>query len=240
MKQLTQKIISVHQPNFFPWAGFFHKMATSDMFIFLDDVQFSKNSYINRSQVLVGGKKKWLTVPAKPPFGTAINAVELRNLSWKNEHLNLLENAYRDAPYFSKVWSFIKTLYEGANSAFLCENNIHFITSVAKRLEIDTPVVQSSGIPLTPCSNSTERLIKLIKKCNGNVYLSGAGAKNYQNDSLFECCGIKLIYSSFELPNYPQKSSEFVVGLSILDMVFNLGWKATAEYLQKGSPSCDF
>ena len=81
MTESGQKIISVHQ-SLFPWAGFFHKMAMSDVFILLDDVQFSKNSFINRSQVLVEGKK-WLTVPAKPPFGTAINAVELRDLSWK-------------------------------------------------------------------------------------------------------------------------------------------------------------
>ena len=235
MTETGQKIISVHQPNFFPWAGFFHKMAMSDVFILLDDVQFSKNSFINRSQVLVEGEKRWLTVPAKPPFGTAINAVELRDLSWKNDHINFLENAYRDAPHFSKVWSFIKALYEEATSAFLCENNIHFITAMAKQLAINTPMVRSSCLQLTTYSDPTERLIKLVEKCNGKAYLSGVGAKNYQNESLFGCFGIELKYSSFELTNYPQKSSEFVVRLSILDMLFNLGWKSTAKYFQEGA-----
>lgn len=90
-------IVSIHQPNYAPWVGYFRKIAGADHFMFLDDAAFSKGSVINRVRVLEKGKPTWLTIPAKPSLGTAIQDVAIGQVDWPERHLSRLFNAYRGA-----------------------------------------------------------------------------------------------------------------------------------------------
>lgn len=38
-------IVSIHQPAYLPWLGYFHKILRSDVFVFLDTVQLEKNGF---------------------------------------------------------------------------------------------------------------------------------------------------------------------------------------------------
>ena len=79
-------IVAIHQPNYAPWLGYFAKMARADVFVFLDDVQYTKNSYINRVQIDAGGTARWLTVPVSFSFRDPINRVRAANENWPRAH----------------------------------------------------------------------------------------------------------------------------------------------------------
>jgi len=229
------KTVAIHQPNFLPWAGYFYKISKADLFIFLDDVQFSKNNYINRSQILVGGKKKWLSVPARVELGTSINNVMLNNLDWKQGHLNLLKNSYQKHRHFNDIWPNLTEAYERINSANLSQINIQLIMWLMKKLNISTKICRASSFLRPKASDPTQRLVDLVVNSGGAIYLSGLGGKKYQDEALFLRGGVEVVYSSFRSGPYSQESNEFTPGLSILDVVFSLGWDATASYIQKGN-----
>ena len=75
--------VAIHQPNYLPWMGYFHKMHHADVFIFLDDVQFTKGSHINRVKILSGKGPRWLTVPVvKVKLGQNIIDVRPSSNNW--------------------------------------------------------------------------------------------------------------------------------------------------------------
>src|SRR3546814_3690829 len=90
-------IVAIHQPNYLPWLGYFHKIARADVFVFLDDVQFSKNGYTNRVRILGDGAARWLTIPAAVHLGDPIGAVRPARPDWcrSEEHTSELQSLMR-------------------------------------------------------------------------------------------------------------------------------------------------
>jgi len=218
-------VVGIHQPNFMPWLGYFYKMFKSDIFIFLDDVQMQKTgaSYTNRVSINANGKAQFLTIPIKRESGTVnINETKFVDNRWKKKIIGSLQNNYAKAKYFKENRDFIFDLinFEADN---LADYNINFITNIAKKLNIDTKLVKSSNYNIK--TNSTQRLIDLIKAVDGNVYLSGGGGDKYQDQQMYEDSEIELRYNNFKPFAYEQfRSTEFVAGLSIMDAVFNIGF----------------
>ena len=58
-------LVAGHQPNFFPWFGYFEKMLKCDLFVHSDDVQFPKQSYTNRVEIPIGGRSAFMTLPVR-------------------------------------------------------------------------------------------------------------------------------------------------------------------------------
>ena len=46
------KTVGIHQPEYLPWLGFFKKMMSSELFVFLDDAQFRKKGWQNRNRIV--------------------------------------------------------------------------------------------------------------------------------------------------------------------------------------------
>ena len=88
---MGDKIVAIHQPNFLPWIGYFYKIVKSDIFVFLDNVQYTKNSFINRNKIKTSQGEMWLTVPVSFSFGQLIRKVRINNLvDWQKKHLRRL------------------------------------------------------------------------------------------------------------------------------------------------------
>jgi len=179
-------VVAIHQPNFMPWLGYFYKIAQSDVFIFLDDVQFQKKgaSYTNRVSININGEEKYLTIPVKRKNGVwNINETEFLDQKWRKKVISSLQGNYAKAKYFKENKEFIFNLinYESQD---LADFNINFIENILKKLDIKTLIVNSSDYNLK--TTSTQRLIDLIKVVKGNVYLSGSGGDNYQDKKLYE------------------------------------------------------
>lgn len=217
-------IVGIHQPNFMPWLGYFYKIFKSDIFIFLDDVQFQKTgaSYTNRVSVNTNGTSQYLTISIKRTPGLQnINEVKFLNEQWKRKAIGTLQANYGKTKHFKENSDFIFSLIN-YNTDNISEYNINFITKVSSLLSIDTKFVKSSDYNIT--STSTQRLVDLILNSNGNKYLSGNGGDKYQDANLYKDAGIELLYNTMPNFEYQQEKNEtFINGLSIIDAIFNIG-----------------
>jgi len=217
-------IVGIHQPNFMPWLGYFYKIWQSDIFIFLDDAQFQKtgSNYTNRVSIIINHNKKNVTLPVKRVSGTSkINEVKINNQKWKEKIWKSIQSSYGKAPFFyiHKELIFELILYETDN---LAEYNMNFIRVICNELYIKTKLITSSTFDIR--TTSTQRLVNLIQCVNGNIYLSGSGGDNYQNNTLYRGENIKLIYNKVPMFKYSQlRRDDFISGLSIIDAIFNIG-----------------
>ncbi len=224
-------IVAIHQPNYIPWLGYFAKMARADIFVLLDDAQYSKNSYTNRVQIDVGGAGRWLTVPVTYRFGDPINRVRAANATWPRVHCETLKALYADAPAFRDIWPWLAERYSALPATDLAASNESLIAVLAERLGLRAVLRRASTLG-ADVAKGDDRLIALVRACGeGAVYLSGRGGDKYQDPAKFAAAGVALIYSDFVHPIYDQGHSNFVPGLSIFDALFRLGWERTAGLL---------
>ena len=75
--------------------GYFNKICSAEIFVFLDDVEFSKGSYINRSRIRVGDDAKWLTMPVKYRSTAEIRHTKIGDTQWRESHIQKLSEVYR-------------------------------------------------------------------------------------------------------------------------------------------------
>jgi hypothetical protein len=225
-------IVAIHQPNYLPWLGYFFKIAQSDAFVLLDDVQYSKNSYTNRVKIMREGAARWLTQPVSFRFGDPINIVTFARDDWKKAHLDSLEGAYRRAPEFTSVWPEIAALYGGLNEENISAANAKIIMGICEHLNISCRFHLSSEIEVHD-ARSEDRLIEIVDQiAPGGCYLSGRGGAQYQDPGKFSAAGLELKYANFQHSTYEQGTSSFIAGLSVFDAVFHLGWQRTAQLLR--------
>lgn len=229
-------IVAIHQPNFLPWLGYFDKIARSDVFVFLDDVQFPKTGglWSNRVKMRVAGEARWITAPIHRTFhGFALtNEIRLNDEKpWRKKLLKTLNANYAKAPYYNETMDWLKPLILLPESN-LANYNMLVIRTIAERIGLrhDHLVTSSS---LGASGQATELLIDLTKRVGGDCYLCGGGAQGYLDDQAFMAAGVELCYQSFDQPIYIQHGGrEFAPGLSILDALVNIGPRDVRELLQ--------
>tara|TARA_Y100001936_G_scaffold34250_1_gene32301 strand:- start:20585 stop:21292 length:708 start_codon:yes stop_codon:yes gene_type:complete len=225
------KTIMIRQPGYMPNIGFFKKIEYSDIFVFLDDTQFSKDSFDNRNKIKTKSNSKWISVPLKRPvFKKKLNQVMISyDTDWIKSHTDLIYQNYKDAPYFSSYWNEIKKILE-QKSNLLIDLNLNLISYFLKILQINTTTIKSSELKIT--KTKTQRLIDICAQLNASCYISGIGGKNYVDESLFKNSDIKLTYENSIHPNYNQIHGNFMKNMSIIDLIFNEGEKSS-EILKK-------
>lgn len=232
-------VVAIHQPNFFPWLGFFDKIARADVFVVLDDVQFPKSgrgTWINRVKMLIGGRPAWITVPIKRNFHgvRSIREIEIDDsIPWRATIAKTLQFNYSKCPFFKSEWPIIDNLLMH-DASLIWEFNLHAITTLVAYLNLD-PEKLVLGSSLKVEGKATELLIGLTKAAGGNTYLCGGGAAGYQQDELFDQSGLTLKYQDFAHPFYQQSIAEFAPGLSIVDALFNTGKETVRSLFAGGS-----
>ncbi|HEY7609104.1 MAG TPA: WbqC family protein [Alphaproteobacteria bacterium] len=221
-------IVAIHQPNYFPWLGYFRKIAAADIFIFLDDAQYTKNSYINRVQIAAPAGARWLTAPVSYAFGDPINRVRFARADWRRAHLDALHGAYAKAAAFRGVWRRMSEIYASLPVGNLAAANAAAITALAAELGFQREFRLASTLGVD--ARGDARLAGLVRAvAPGGVYLSGGGGAKYQSEETFAAAGLTLRYADFVHPRYEQGREGFTPGLSVLDAVFHLGWRGAAE-----------
>ena len=215
-------IASIHQPAYIPWLGYFDKLSKSDIHIFFDDAEYSKNNLFNRNKIKTPQGAIWLTVPIKYKSGLPINKTKIDNSSvWQEEHWKTLNANYARAPHFKKYSDiFFKKIYS-QDWEFLSDLTIEMNKIIADLLEIKVKFMKSSDLNVEGKRN--EKLINLCKKAEADVYLSGQGARVYMDENLFLLNNIKVIYQEFQHPAYEQLWGDFIPNLSAFDFLFNCG-----------------
>ncbi len=217
-------IVGIHQPNYAPWLGYFHKIMSVNTFILLDDVQIPGGSLANRNYIKgKDGFKVRLSVPIRKTQGVKSSYIEATpdySQNWGREHLNKITDAYRKAPYFDSIFTTLGVILLKKYDT-LSNLNTSLIKWVCASLEINTNIVMASDLNLLPTSKN-ERNIALCKHFDATIYLSGTGARKYNNESLFRTNNIVLQYQNFVEKPHLQGGTEFVSGLSVLDALFYL------------------
>jgi hypothetical protein len=234
------KKVTIHQPDFMPWLGFFNKINKADIFVVLDHTENNPRDsgfWGRRVKVISNKKDYWLSIPlvkpAKGIIGQPISEMKINLNEKKNfkKSITLIKQNYAKTPYFSVVFPIIDN-YFNSEEEFLCIRNMEFIKTIIKELNISTEIIYSSSLNCE--KKSTELLIEIVNKTNGNIYLCGDGADGYQIDELFKNEEIGLEYNNFKHPIYNQINTDsFIPGLSIIDSLMNIGFNGVAKLLEE-------
>jgi hypothetical protein len=228
--------LAIHQPQFMPWSGYFHKMAWCDTFVLLDNVQFKKNEWQHRNRIKGPNGPQWLSVPNTYKFPQMVNEVGVADdHQWRIKHLRSIENNYRRSAFFKEYFPRFEAFY--AKELYtLCEYSIASITLLAECLGITTPLITASEFTVEGAS--TERLLNICRHLGADTYLAGAGGKGYMNMDLFAASGITVAFQEYTPPRYPQlfckTDGDFVAGLSVIDLLFNCGPDSYAVLMKGG------
>ncbi len=229
--------IAIHQPNFLPWLGYFYKVARADLFVLLDDVQFTKEGFIHRNWVKTCDGKRWFGVPVytKGALHQEIRQVRIcRDEPWQRKLVGTLMQHYSKASYYAEHAGALREIV-GRDYALLVDLNIKLLEYVCGVLGISTPMVRASELRGV-AGTSTARLISICQSVGATEYLSGSGGKKYQDEEAFRAAGIELIYRDFVHPAYPQLLGPFESKLSVIDLLFNAGPESRDVLLDRQSP----
>lgn len=216
--------ISIHQPQYLPWLPYLMKIEESDIFIFLDNVDFQKNGLQNRNQIKTAQGPSWLTVPVRQQLGQKIYDVKIDNTTnWRRKHWQTIQQCYTKAPAFKTYEKVLGTLYEREWDK-LSELNIELTSLMLSWMNIRTQILRSSQMKATGAAS--DLVLNLCLEVGATRYLTGIGGKNYLDPEAFEKAGVEIVYRPPVLPvAYPQLFSQagFINQLSALDIVLNCG-----------------
>ncbi len=215
--------ICIHQPDFASYLGFFHRLLYTDTFIYLDDVQFLRRGWHHRDKIKSRhGVETWLTTSvSKGDYNQTIRDVKLQpGMEWREKSLNLLKDSYSKAPYFAEFFPEIAKINEKQHK-FMIDMNIEIIDFLLSVFGISIRSVFSSQFNIE--SKSSQRLLDLVLANSGDIYITGVGAKDYLDTSIFSESGVSVVWQKFEHPVYQQVSEPFLPYMSSLDALFCVG-----------------
>jgi len=216
-------LVAIHQPEFLPWLGFFEKMLRADAFVLLDDVQFSKNDFQNRTRIRGAGGAQWLTVPVAHRFGQRINEVEIKGDGWRDKHWKSLTSCYGRARYFGSFAPPFEELYQRRWER-LVDFNVAALEAATRALGAEPKWVFSSEVGAA--GRKSDLVLNICERLGASRYYSGRTGSTYLDRDVFARAGVEIVVQSFRHPSYEQmfmKESEFIAGLSVLDLLFNCG-----------------
>jgi hypothetical protein len=219
-------IVAAHQPAYLPWLGYFDKIARADLFVYLDTVQFEKNSFTNRNRIKTPQGLQWLTVPVKIKghLSATLRDTQIdNNQAWRTKHLKAIALNYAKSPYFSTCFPRLEGLisHNEENLAEYCWYQLRFWVA---ELGIKTELVRSSTLPRLGAKS--ELVLGLCRHFSADHYLSGPLGREYLVEEDFDQAGIRIEYQAYVHPTYSQPWGAFVPGLSAVDAWMHCGSEA--------------
>ena len=218
--------VSIHQPDFFPYPGFFNKIFLSDVFIILDRTQF-EFGITNRNKIITPeGTWKRISIPVKNDqkfFQN--NDVKINNdMNWKEKNLDLISKSYSKSKFFDLYNTPINSIFE-EKWEYLIDLNIKILKTIFEWLDVKTKIIFESELNVK--GTSSEKLLNICKQIDATKYVSGSGGKNYLDEKIFQKNHIDIEYQKYTPILYSQLNSKsFIPNLSILDLLFNMGYES--------------
>jgi hypothetical protein len=211
-------------------------MASVDVFVFLDDVQFERRSWQTRNRILFEGVEKLLTVPVKKTLREElIKNIEVDySTDWQTSHLGILKQAYRKAPCFGEVVELLKEIIS-IRDYKISDMNIKFISKCADLFEIKCSLLKASDLGCR--GERADHLAALCKRVGAERYISPVGSMQYlEADDFQNKHNVCLGFSNFVPREYKQTGSAgFISHLSTIDVVANIGIDGTKKYIRNGT-----
>lgn len=201
-----------------PWPGIFEQIRQSDIFVHFDDVSIPQGrSFVTRVQIKTSDGEKWLSVPVKRQTRGLIKDVLIDNeKNWKQSHFDLVKCSLGKTHYFRDVVALMNEIFS-YNISHISELNMLTIEKISQYLGLKTKFLKSSEFNIQ--KKSSDKLIALVKKLSGTVYITGHGARNYLDHELFEANGISVEYMDYNILPYEQSFGSFTAFVSIIDLI---------------------
>lgn len=182
-------IVTIHQPEHFPYSGFFQKMSKADLFVVLDNVKFRKNYFQNRNKIKSrSGDDLWLTVPVEK----TADSKEIRDVmtspdpNWRKKLSRTIQENLK--VNIDEVYSHEK----------LIDINMASIVWCMEKLSIKRPMVMASSLDVV--GSKSELLANVLRSVGATKYISGPSGKDYLDLSYFE--GIEVEFFEPTVNNY--------------------------------------
>lgn len=227
---------AIHQPHYFPWLGYFDKIAKVDLFVFMDEVQLEDRSYMLRNRFLrKDGELIYLSVTAakKGYREKKYNEIEtMDNARWQGKHLAYLRDLYSRSPYrdeilerlmpvFTKDYRFLYDVTK--DSILLCMEILDIRTETVEQSALDYR--RNGGVPQDKNVRRSGDVLNICQAAGATAYMTGTGASlGFLDMEQFSATGIRVAVQSYQCPQYSQMfSKEFIPNISALDLLFNCG-----------------
>ncbi len=219
--------VVINQPNYIPWRGYFDLIDDADLFLYHDDVQYTKQDWRNRNKIKTASGSVWLSVPVKKvSTETLIKDVLIdHEQKWLFDHKRRLTEAYKTTSFFRAYAEEFFAILDKKHEK-LADLDIETAAFILRAFKIETPVSLVSMMELK--GQKTEKLLAILRACGGSEYLSGPAAKAYIDEKKFEEAGIKLTWKTYDYAPYPQLWGDFEGAVTALDLLFNCGADARA------------
>lgn len=220
-----ERVVVITQSNFLPWIGYFDLISRSDVFVFLDDVQFTRQDWRNRNRIKTPQGLFWLTVPLHKEGSKSVSISEMKILDtdWRRAHLEAIRRSYRRSDFFGLVFPVVEEIYSYDCQA-LSELNQRSIRLLCDFQGFYPDFRHSSEFHTS--KERSERLLDISQAVVGDKYLSAPRAKDYLNVQMFRDAGVEVEYMEYSYREYKQLWGQFQQSVSVLDPLFNLGPKA--------------
>ncbi|MCT8351234.1 MULTISPECIES: WbqC family protein [Photorhabdus] len=227
--------ISIHQPHYLPWLPLIYKIITSEVFVFLDHINYSKNDWVNRNKLKNANGSFILTIPIKKKSSKVIKEISIYGDGWRDKHLKGFYYNYNSAMYFDDIFPFLEEVYR-REWIHVSEINYFMLKWVINFLKSDVMVIKSSELGL--CSMKNDLLIDICKIIGATEYIAGKyGYENYLDRQLFKKNDISIRPIEWNCPIYTQcyENKGFIPNLSIFDLLMNYGSDSKSILLQGGT-----
>lgn len=205
------------QPYFFPYIGYWQLLSVVDTFVIYDDVNFIKQGYINRNSILVGNKIQKITLEV---IGASSNRVinEVQVGSNTNKLLKGIDQAYKKAPEYKKVFSLHQSILENPekNLAKYLGNSIE---KIAAYLEINTKIIYSSDLKKNNNLKAQGKILDICQRLGASRYINAIGGQDLYSKEAFRAKKLELNFVQTGLTEYKQFKDEFIPYLSIIDII---------------------
>lgn len=222
------------QSNYITWKGVFDLIHDADIFVFYDEVKYTKEDWRNRNKIYTKNGLQWLTVPVdRDSVNKKISEVNIDNNSWQEKHFKAIYLGYKNAPYFSQLEPLIVDIYRTNNWKNLSEMNQYVTRKISRMLDIKTAFANSRDYILY--EGRWDKVFGLLEQIGADEIITGERSKNWLGDKgqeIFLSKGFKLTYKKYDnYPAYKQLSKPFIHQVSILDMIANIELGKIKNYI---------
>ena len=216
------KTVVISQPMYFPWVGMLEQMRLADVFVHLDDAQFSKGGFFNRVQLKTAEGTPWFTVPlAENKLGQLLNEMRMAEHDWRRKHLATLKQTYAAAPHVEEMLGLVESVFKNEHES-LAALSAASVEMLAEFFEIIPKEIQWSSAMGVEGTGSA-RVLAVCEALGAERYVTGHGAREYLNHESFEAAGIRVEYLDYKKREYPQLHGAFTPFVSALDLAANCG-----------------
>ena len=216
------KTVVISQPMYFPWVGMLEQMRLADVFVHLDDAQFSKGGFFNRVQLKTAAGTPWFTVPlAENKRGQLLNEMQMAEHDWRRKQLATLKQTYAAAPHVEEMLGLVESVFKNEHES-LAALSAASVEMLAEFFEIIPKEIQWSSAMGVEGTGSA-RVLAVCEALGAERYVTGHGAREYLNHESFEAAGIRVEYLDYQKREYPQLHGAFTPFVSALDLAANCG-----------------